>query len=93
MGFRFFRIILVFLNWCSNSTSTNALVISTTTFNKCNVSMSQQAKAYIWLSTSNPIFDSEATKFYLRRQKTEENTVVVVSLSYTIELLTILRKE
>jgi len=44
----------------------------------------------IWLPTSNPIFDSEATKFYLRRQKLEENTVVaVVSLSYTIELLTL----
>ncbi|KAK7334784.1 hypothetical protein VNO80_26548 [Phaseolus coccineus] len=52
------------------------------------VSMPQQAKAY--MSTSNPIFDSEATIFYLRRQKMEENTVVVVvSLSYTIELLTL----
>jgi len=43
----------------------------------------------IWLFTSNPIFDSEATKFHLRRQKMEENTVVVVSLSYTLELLTL----
>jgi len=42
----------------------------------------------MWLSTSNPIFDSEATKFYLRRQKMEENAVMVVSLSHTIEVLT-----